>query len=369
MGGSLALLCGQLLVEGLKGTELSDNERRTLEKGTRGGVVLFARNLTPGRDGPADVLALAKAVHRAASSSPATSPALVGIDQEGGRVVRIGPPALALPAMREIGDLGNPDFAERLAEAQARELAAMGITMSFAPVADVHTRPENPVIGTRAFATTPGEVARYAGAWARGLMRGGVLSCAKHFPGHGDTHLDSHLALPRVERARPDLERIEIAPFRALAREPSVASMMVAHVVFPALDDRPASLSPVVSTHLLREELGFGGVLFSDDLEMKAIQLPMGEAAVLAIRAGCDALLICHQDDLVEEALAALVREAESSPAFRNRCEQAHTRFTTMRAQKPPQAAANAEALAAVLADSRAVAAELARRIEGRGPA
>jgi beta-N-acetylhexosaminidase len=368
MPASLAQLCGQLLVCGLAGTELGASERRALAEGRRGGVVLFGRNVHPGTEGARGVLALSTAV-RAAFAPEAGRP-LVAVDQEGGRVVRIGPPALALPAMRRIGELEDLAFTARLAEAQARELAAMGFSMSFAPVADVHTRPENPVIGERAFATTPEGVARQAAAWAAGLGRGGVLACAKHFPGHGDTTVDSHLTLPRVERSRAELDRIELFPFRALAREPSVASMMVAHVVFPALDpERPASLSGAVSTRLLRDELGFEGVLFSDDLEMKAIQLPMGEAAVLAVGAGCDALLICHQESLVEEALAALVREAEGSPAFRARCEEAHRRFTALRARGTPEPAADPAALAHVLGDSGAIARELADRLVNKDSA
>jgi beta-N-acetylhexosaminidase len=316
----------------------------------------------PGAEGARGVLALNSDV-REAFAAEAGRP-LVAVDQEGGRVIRIGPPALALPAMRRIGEIDDLDFTERLAGAQALELAAMGFSMSFAPVADVHTRPENPVIGERAFATTPEDVARHAAAWAKGLGHGGVLSCAKHFPGHGDTTVDSHHTLPRVDRPRAELDQIELFPFRALARDPNVVSMMVAHVVFPALDpERPASLSRAVSTQLLRDELGFEGVLFSDDLEMKAIQLPMSEAAVLAVQAGCDALLICHQESLVEEALAALVREAEGSPAFRKRCEEAHRRFAAMRARGAAEPAPDAAALARVLGESGAIASELVERL------
>lgn len=357
MAGPLAVLCGQLLVVGVSGAELSERERRTLASGERGGVVLFKRNVA---SGPAAILSLVRAVRDACSRE---APPLVAIDQEGGRVVRVGPPALALPPMRRIGDLGDVDLAARLAEAQARELAALGLTMSFAPVADVHTREDNPIIGDRAFARAPEAVARFARAWAEGLDRGGLLSCAKHFPGHGDTTVDSHLALPRVDRAREELDRIEIASFRALARVPEVRSMMTAHVVYPALDAAPATLSRAICTDLLRRELGFEGVLFSDDLEMKAIELPAGEAAVLAIAAGCDALLVCSREDLADEAHAALTREAESSPAFRARCEEAHARFAAMRGRVPPRPVASEAELAAIFEGSRPIAGELAARL------
>lgn len=358
MGRSLAELCGQLVVVGIAGTSLAAEEAALLRSGARGGVVLFKRNIAH-QDRTAQlgqVLALTKAIRDAAGGGT-----LVAIDQEGGRVVRIGPPAMALPPMRKIGDRGDAAFAERLAEAQARELAALGITMSFAPVADIHTRPENPIIGDRAFGETPKVVARFAGAWARGLARGQVLSCLKHFPGHGDTTVDSHLALPRVERDRAGLEAIELAPFRALAKEAAVHSMMTAHVVYPALDaDVPATLSRAVCTDLVRTKLGFDGVLFSDDLEMKAIALPPGEAAVRAITAGCDSVLVCSRADMAAEVHEALVKEAEKSDVFRMRCDEAYARMHRMKTTLAPRAAADEAALAAIFEGSKAIAAELA---------
>jgi beta-N-acetylhexosaminidase len=362
MAEPLAVLCGQLLVVGLAGTELSASERRSLSRGERGGVVLFERNLEPGLPGIERLLGLTRAIHEAAAL-PGLAPPLVSIDQEGGRVVRIKPPALALPAMRRIGDLGDDALARRLAEAQARELAALGFTLSFGPIADIHTRPENPVIGNRSFAETPEVVARFAAAWAEGLVRGGVLSCAKHFPGHGDTTVDSHVALPQVARSRHGLDEIEIAPFRALAKNPSVTAMMSAHVIFSALDTVPATLSRKICTDLLRTELGFSGVIFSDDMEMKAIQLPIGEAVVQAMNAGCDALLVCHGENLAEEARGALVREAEASAAFRARCEEAYRRFSAMRRRLPLRIAAGSAAIAAIFEGSAPIAAELAQRL------
>lgn len=355
---STSLLCGQLLVVGLLGQDLAPEEQRALAAGERGGVVLFRRNIGPSMRAVAELVA---AVGRAA---PSDLPPLVAVDQEGGRVMRLGPPAMQLPAMRKVGDLDDDELVRRVAEAHARELAALGFTMSFAPVADVHTRDENPIIGDRAFATTPERAARLAAAWADGLARGRVLSCAKHFPGHGDTTVDSHLALPRVDRPKPELERIEIASFRALAVHPTIDSMMTAHVVYPALDpDHPATLSHAICTDLLRRELGFRGVLFSDDLEMKALTMPTGEAAVRAVAAGCDILLVCSRADLVREAHDALVREAEKSAAFKARCEEALERGLAMRRRVPPAPLASDEALARVFEASGPIAAELAERL------
>jgi beta-N-acetylhexosaminidase len=362
MVGSLSVLCGQMLVVGLAGTTLEQTERRALGAGERGGVVLFRRNLE--RDGGERALRAVAALNASvAAACPTDLPPLVAVDQEGGRVMRLGLPAMPLPPMRRLGDLDDPALVSRVAEAQARELAALGFTMSFAPVADVHTRDENPIIGDRAFATTPDRVARLGGAWAEGLARGGILSCAKHFPGHGDTTVDSHLALPRVDRPKAELEQLEIASFRALARNPAIVSMMTAHVVYGALDpEQPATLSRVICTELLRGELGFEGVLFSDDLEMKALTMSGGEAAVRAVTAGCDVLLVCSRADLAAEVHEALVREAEKSAPFRARCEEAFERAIAMRKRIRPAVTSDAD-LAGVFEQTAPVSAELARRL------
>jgi beta-N-acetylhexosaminidase len=351
---SLSVVCGQMLVVGIEGTSLLASEQRLFAAGERGGVVLFRRNIAPTMSGVADLI---EAVVRAA---PVALPPLVAVDQEGGRVMRLGPPALQLPPMRRLGDLDDADLVRRVAEAQARELVALGFTMSFAPVADIHTRDANPIIGDRAFATTPERVARFAGAFAEGLARGGLLTCAKHFPGHGDTTVDSHLALPRVERAANELAQIEVASFAALARNPAVHAMMTAHVVYPALAAEPATLSPAICTDLLRNQLGFAGTLFSDDLEMKALTMPTGEAAVRAVLAGCDVILVCSRADLAASAHEALVHEAETSPAFRSRCEASSARALAMRGRAVPTPRGD---LAGVFEASDAIAAELRLRL------
>ncbi len=177
------------------------------------------------------------------------------------------------------------------------------------------------------------EVSRETITFARGLAAAGVLACGKHFPGHGDTSVDSHLALPRVDHALERLRAVELAPFRALAAELPI--LMTAHVVFAALDDAvPATLSPAVLEGLLRGELGYGGLILSDDLEMKAILDHVGaaEAAVRGLGAGCDAFLVCAREDLQLEVLEALVRAAEGSAELRARVEQAAARVAALKA-------------------------------------
>ena len=197
---------------------------------------------------------------------------ITAVDQEGGRVVRLRNPLTALPPARRFGELDDPELTERAGALVGMELCAQGFTVNFAPVLDVDTYPSSPVIGDRAFGATPAAVIRHAIPFARGLRRGGVVPCAKHFPGHGGAALDSHLTLPRVPHPRKRLDQVEIAPFATWCRE-AMGPVMSAHVVYPGLDPkRPATLSGAIIDGILRRDLGFEGVVFSDDLEMGAIE-------------------------------------------------------------------------------------------------
>jgi beta-N-acetylhexosaminidase len=221
-------------------------------------------------------------------------PAWVAIDQEGGRVARLRSPFTEWPPMAVLGRSEDPALAKRFAEALATELAAVGISLDFAPVLDIHTNPKNAVIGDRALSEKPELVARLGRAIIEELQRAGVAACGKHFPGHGDTVADSHLELPIVEHPPDRLRAVEFVPFRA-AIEAGAALIMTAHVRVTSIDeDRPATLSKTIVHEILRLELGFDGLIVSDDLSMKAIAATHGpgEAAVAAIAAGCDAVLI-----------------------------------------------------------------------------
>src|SRR5688572_20142600 len=241
-------------------------------------------------------------------------PAWVGIDQEGGRVARLRSPFTEWPPMAVLGRSGSPDLARKFAAALAAELAAVGISLDYAPVLDIHTNPKNPVIGDRALGDKPETVSALGRVIIEELQRAGVAACGKHFPGHGDTAADSHIELPIVEHAPDRLRAIEFAPFKA-AIDARVAFIMTAHVLVTSIDDeRPATLSPKIVQRLLREELGFDGVIVSDDLEMKAIAntYPPDEAAVAAIAAGCDAVLMCGSGKTADierqgKALEALI--------------------------------------------------------------
>src|SRR5580692_6249452 len=308
----LAKVCGQIMIGGFYGTELPASYASALRAGERGGAVLFKRNLT---DDLADVAELNRALRDASGELPP----LLAVDQEGGRVARLGSPVLALPPMRALGRTVNVDLLRRAGRALGSQLAVLGFTMNFAPVLDVNTRADNPIIGDRAFGSDPRVVMRCGVAFMRGLQDGGVLACGKHFPGHGDTTADSHLELPVVLHGRTRLEQVELPPFRAAAGA-GIAALMTAHVVYESLDRGvPATMSRAVCASLLRAEIGFEGALVSDDLEMKAVSLqyPIEEAAIEAVWAGCDALLVCSDEALQGRAHEALVKKAEKEPRFR----------------------------------------------------
>ncbi len=329
---SIPKLAGQALVAGFPAGPLPGELSEAARRGELGGFILFKRNLP-------DAPAAAELTATLASACPAQLPPFVGLDQEGGRVSRLGPPLLQLPAMGTLGAVDRPQLTRRCAEILGAQLAALGFTIDFAPVLDVDTNPDNPVIGDRSFGRTPEAVVRHAGAFAGGLLASGVTPCGKHFPGHGDTELDSHLALPRVRHDRARLQQVELAPFAALAGQ--LPALMSAHIVFDALDgERPATLSRAVISGVLRDELGYDGVVFTDDLEMGAIADHHGvdEAACEAVAAGCDAVLICATPERTLAAHAALCRRAEADSTFRERLREAATRTLALRRARRPRA-------------------------------
>jgi beta-N-acetylhexosaminidase len=322
---------GQYLIGSMPGASVPVELRSLAREFDLGGVILFSRNI----EAPEQVAELAADCELLGR----TTPAWVSVDQEGGRVARLKEPFTKWPPMATLGRAGNGSeaLAARFAKALADELLAVGITLDYAPVLDIHTNPKNPVIGDRALAERAEDVAKLGRAIIRALQGAGLAACGKHFPGHGDTSADSHFELPVVEHPPDRLRAIELEPFRAAIVE-QVAFIMTAHVLVPSMDDtRPATLSPEIVQKLLRDELRFDGVILSDDLEMKAVSAKYAvvDAAVDAIRAGCDGLLICSGDvDLQGRTLEALVRAVESGqiPAARHddafaRLKRAKQRF------------------------------------------
>lgn len=279
---------GQLLIGSLPGKTVPGEFRSLAREFQLGGVILFARNI----EAPAQVAELSEDLQTLAIETPLW----VSVDQEGGRVARLRAPFTEWPPMVTLGRSGDPALAARFASALAAELRAVGITLNYAPVLDVHTNPLNPVIGDRALAEDAMMAGTLGVAIINGLQDQGVAACGKHFPGHGDTATDSHEELPVVEHPPDRIRRVECLPFREAIRA-NVAFIMTAHVLVPSLDEeKPATLSPAIVRGLLREELDYNGVILTDDLEMEALarNYTPAESAVEAIAAGCDGVLVCR---------------------------------------------------------------------------
>jgi beta-N-acetylhexosaminidase len=320
---------GQRFMVGFEGHTASADVKALLREFGVGHVVLFARNVA----GPEQVAELVRELQSVARDASHERPLLVAVDQEGGRVARLREPWTLWPAARAVGRAGSEETARQMGAAIAEELSACGIRYDFAPCVDVDTNPKNPVIGDRSFGEDPELVGRLGVAMIRGLQEGGVAAAVKHFPGHGDTDLDSHLELPAVDHSRARLDDVELRPFR-MAIAAGVASVMTSHILVREIDDaRPATLSPPLIAGLLRKELGYGGVVVTDDLEMKAVaaRWTPAQIAVLAAQAGCDLLALCRGHDAQVEAIEALVRACESGEIPFKDAEAAEARVRALK--------------------------------------
>jgi beta-N-acetylhexosaminidase len=301
-----------------------DTIQEVVDKYKPGGITYFAGGKdTRGKDipnnvgNPRQIAGLSNGIQKAATKQPARIPMLISTDQEQGLVVRVTEPATQFPGSMALGAARNTDHAEQAAQITGAELRAMGINQNFAPVADVNVNPENPVIGIRSFGSTPDLVAPLTAAQVGGYQEN-VAATAKHFPGHGDTDTDSHTGLPIIDHSRTEIEEIDLPPFRSAIRS-GVDVVMTAHIVVPALDDsgcpdlcRPATLSEPILTGVLREELGYKGVVTTDALNMDALQ-EFGEERipVEAIEAGADVLLMPKKMDVAYNAVLGAVRSGE----------------------------------------------------------
>jgi beta-N-acetylhexosaminidase len=340
----LALAC---LFPGFPGLEPPDWIRRRLQEGL-GGVVLYAWNV----ESPAQLARLTVAL-RAEQHD-----VLVAIDEEGGDVTRLETTTgSSFPGNAALGAVDDVELTESVAFAMGADLAAVGVNLDLAPVADVNINPANPIIGIRSFGADPELASRHVAAFVRGLQAAGVAACAKHFPGHGDTVADSHLELPTVDADRETFFAQALPPFRA-AIEAGVRSIMTAHILVPALDDVPATTSRAVLTALLRDELEFDGMVMTDALEMRAISDTIGveEGAVRALAAGADALCLGHDlgDDSVESMVGAIVEAVGSGRLSEERLVEAATRVR--------ETAAWARRVRLPQAADRSVGAKAARR-------
>jgi beta-N-acetylhexosaminidase len=352
---------GQLAIAGFAGHSIPADLRLLAREFDLGGIILFARNV----ESPEQVAEVA----REARSLAKDIPLWVSVDQEGGRVARLRSPFTLWPPMNTLGRSGDTQLALRFARALAAELRAVGINLDYTPVLDILTNPKNPAIGDRALAERPEDVARLGRAVIETLQGEGIAACGKHFPGHGDTSTDSHFELPLVEHPPDRLDAVEFVPFRA-AVEAGVAGIMTAHLLVPAIDEEnPGTLSRAIVDGLLKQKLGFEGMVMTDDIEMKAIsaRYTTAQATVRAIAAGCDVVLMCGSSQEPQfEALEAVVHAVEDGSLPLARAEDAlarHRRVKERFLAPPRPLPLDARALRGVLGrdEHQAVAAEMAR--------
>lgn len=290
-------LYGSLMLD-IHGTWLTAEDRRILRQPEVGGLILFARNI----EEPRQVRELCAAIRAIRPDL------LLAVDQEGGRVQRLRNGFVRLPAMRALADHPAAEYlAEQCGWLMASEVLAVGLDLSFAPVLDLdHQR--SAVVGSRSFEGDPELATRLAGAFIRGMSAAGMAACGKHFPGHGWAEADSHVAIPVDERSLDEIRTKDLVPFRQLSRQ--LAAVMPAHVIYPQVDEGPAGFSRRWLQEILRGELGFEGVIFSDDLSMAGAHV-VGDAAnriEAALTAGCDMGLVCNDRAAAELALSALQR-------------------------------------------------------------
>lgn len=314
----------RLICVGFDGTDIPKYLMHLLQRGI-GGVILFARNY----ESPRQISSLC-----AELKEKAGRPLLICIDQEGGRVRRLREPFAPIPSMRSLGQTDDPLLIEHVGQLMASELRATNIDMNLAPVMDVDTNPDNPVIADRSFGSSPQLVAKMGSSLILGLQGGPepVAACAKHFPGHGDTSQDSHKELPKLNHSMQRLQIVELPPFQA-AIDAGVAAIMSAHVISQPLDSQnPATMSRRVLHGILREQMKFDGVIISDDLEMDAVagHFSLEQTLLCGLEAGVDLFLICHTSALQNQAIDIVLAAVKSGRISRHRIEESNHRLDVL---------------------------------------
>ncbi|MGB0034887.1 MAG: glycoside hydrolase family 3 N-terminal domain-containing protein [Candidatus Acidiferrales bacterium] len=343
---------------GFDGRALPREMREYLAAGL-GAVILFPRNFSS----VAELHSLTADIRRAAGRT-----ALIGIDQEGGTQFSLPEPFTQWVSPAELGNLNDPKLVERQAKALARELRAAGCNLDFAPMLDLHLQAKSPLTLGRSFGSEPQKVAWLGAAFARGLASGGILACAKHFPGHGDTVVDPHEDLPVFRGTLERLQKMELAPFVGAIVVANVPMIMTAHILLPEIDpERPASLSRKILTDLLRG-LGFSGVILADDLGMDAIakRWPASDACAKTFHAGSDMTLLCHDWSLVRPALEGVASARQNGSFPDNEWKASHVRIARIR-EMAESGAATAPSLEIIgCAEHREIVREIRARLKAK---
>lgn len=291
---------GQRLIGGFPGTEMTEEFIRIVKQYKIGNVILFKHNVVNRQQLKKLCEDIQTLIHRETGHS-----AFITIDQEGGVVTRLPDDAVNVPGGMALAATGDPENARLAAAITARELHALGVNFNFAPDTDINNNPDNPIIGSRCFGDTPQQVAEYAVAQLTGYQENNMLASAKHFPGHGDTGSDSHISLPLIDKSLNQLEQMELVPFQAMI-DAGCPCIMTTHILFPQIEPKklPATMSRTIVTGLLKEKMGFQGLVVSDCMEMDAIKKFYGtaEGAAAAAAAGVDLIIVSHTEALLEQA-------------------------------------------------------------------
>ena len=318
---------GRLLIAGFKGITMSEEIKHLIHTYHIGGIILFGRNIGT----PEEILALTNSLQAEAKKAGYETPLLICIDQENGVVRRLGEGTTIIPGAMLLGATHDPSNARIAGNMCGKELKALGINWNLAPVVDINNNPKNPVIGVRSFGENTADVAEMTKQSMQGMQEAGVMTTLKHFPGHGDTSVDSHLDLPVIDHDLDRLHAVELVPFKECIAAGADA-IMSAHVYFPGLEKKPnvpATLSHSVITGLLREELGFEGVITTDCMEMDAIAKRIGtvEGCVQAVEAGVDFVMVSHLHDLQVQAILRLAEAVESGRISEQRIDESIERI------------------------------------------
>nr|WP_255550379.1 beta-N-acetylhexosaminidase [Sporosarcina sp. E16_3] len=318
---------GQLLVIGVEGTSYSGEMDNLIRNYHVGGVIIMGRNVAT----TTEMLQLINDIKKA--NEPNKSPLFISVDEEGGRVSRLPAGLPKLPPSAEIGKLNDESVSYLAGAYLAVVLSEFGYNINFAPVLDVNSNPRNPVIGDRSFGSDPYQVAKLGISTMHGMMDNGIIPVVKHFPGHGDTVVDSHKSLPKVETTLEELRNVELVPFQK-AIEEGADAVMVAHILFPALDpDYPSSMSKAIITGLLRNQMQFEGVIITDDLTMGAIEndYTIPEASVQSFIAGSDLLLVVRNYEGQINTFKALKKAIATGEITEERLNESVKRILTLK--------------------------------------
>ncbi len=320
---------GQLLIIGIRGTSLTEDEAEFIITNNIGGVILFARNI----ESPEQVHSLCKSIQALRHKTKDKLPLFIGVDQEGGRVARMKTPFTQWPPLSYIGKLDSTSVAFKFAMDMGSELRAVGINLDFAPCVDILTNPKNAVIGDRSLSTDPEQVAKLASALVRGYIKSGIIPCAKHFPGHGNTLLDSHEDLPVEDIDVERLKNVELVPFKKVFRA-RLDMVMTAHIKFSKVDPVwPVTLSEKFLKGMLRQELRYRNIIISDDLDMKALakNYPVADIPVMALQAGCDILLYCNNFEHPQLAIDSLMKAAKDHKINGKQVDESYNRIVALK--------------------------------------